>query len=194
MAGCSAALALNATAGARSAVWPLYACSAAAAGLAGFESPTRVAAAASVLEPSDMAQMSALWQVLFQTSTVVGPFLAGVVIAAAGLSAAYWADVASFGAAFAGVWLMRPLPPAHKVTPIGLKAVMEGIGHLRGDRALQGIYLIDLTAMVFGLPRALPCARDGAFPWGREDSQLLVHLRGRGRARWAHWRRAGSRT
>ncbi len=89
-------------------VWPLYVFSAASAGLSGVESPTRVAAAASVLDRSDLTGMSALFQALFQTSSVVGPFLAGIVISTAGLGAAYWADVASFGAAFAGAWLLRP--------------------------------------------------------------------------------------
>ena len=155
MAACSAALALNATLGAHPQVWPLYVFSAALAGLSGVESPTRVAAAASVLDRSDLTRMSALWQVLFQTSTVVGPFLAGIVIATAGLGAAYWADVASFGAAFAGAWLLRPLPPAHQATALGMKSIKEGLRFLRADRALQGIYLIDLAAMIFGMPRAL---------------------------------------
>jgi MFS family permease len=155
MAACSAALALNATVGAHPRVWPLYVFSAALAGLSGVESPTRVAAAASVLDRSDLTGMSALWQALFQTSTVVGPFLAGIVIATAGLGAAYWADVASFGAAFAGAWLLRPLPPAHQVTALGMNSIKEGLRFLRADRALQAIYLIDLAAMIFGMPRAL---------------------------------------
>jgi MFS family permease len=155
MAGCSAALALNATVGAHPRVWPLYVFSAAMAGFSGVESPTRVAAAASVLDRSDLVRMSALWQALFQTSTVVGPFVAGIVIATAGLGAAYWADVASFAAAFAGVWLMRPLPPAHQATALGLKSIQEGLRFLRADRALQAIYLVDLAAMIFGMPRAL---------------------------------------
>jgi MFS family permease len=155
LASCSAALALNGTIGARPSVWPLYVFSAAAAGLSGLESPTRVAAAASVLDRSDLTRMSALWQVLFQMSAVVGPFLAGVVIAAAGLGAAYWADVATFAAAFAGAFLMRPLPPSHEATAIGLKSVREGLRHLKQERAIQGIYVIDLAAMVFGMPRAL---------------------------------------
>ena len=136
-------------------MWPLYVFSAAMAGFSGVESPTRVAAAASVLDRSDLIRMSALWQALFQTSTVVGPFVAGIVISTAGLGAAYWADVASFGAAFAGVWLMRPLPPAHQATALGLKSIQEGLRFLRADRALQAIYLIDLAAMIFGMPRAL---------------------------------------
>ena len=155
MAGCSAALALNSTVGSKPEVWPIYLFSAALAGLSGIESPTRVAAAASVLDRSDLTQMGALFQALFQTSSVVGPFLAGIVISTAGLGAAYWADVASFGAAFAGAWLLRPLPPAHQVTAMGWKAVKEGFRFLRGDRALQNVYLIDLVAMVLGMPRAL---------------------------------------
>jgi MFS family permease len=155
LAACSAALALNSTVGAKPAVWPLYVFSAASAGLSGVESPTRVAAAASILDRSDLTKMSALFQALFQTSSVVGPFLAGIVIASAGLGAAYWADVASFGAAFAGAWLLRPLPPAHQVTALGLKAVKEGLRFLRRDPTLQTVYLIDLVAMVFGMPRAL---------------------------------------
>ncbi len=155
MAGCSTALALNSTVGSKPEVWPIYLFSAALAGLSGIESPTRVAAAASVLDRSDLTQMGALFQALFQTSSVVGPFLAGIVISTAGLGAAYWADVASFGAAFAGAWLLRPLPPAHQVTAMGWKAVKEGFRFLRGDRALQNVYLIDLVAMVLGMPRAL---------------------------------------
>jgi MFS family permease len=155
LAACSAGLAVNASVGAHPSVWPLYAFSAASAGLSGIESPTRVAAAASVLDRSDLAQMGALWQVLFQTSSVVGPFLAGVVIAAAGLGAAFWADVATFAIAFAAVLMMRPLPPSHEATALGWKSVREGLRHLRNEKAIQGIYVMDLAAMIFGMPRAL---------------------------------------
>jgi MFS family permease len=50
---------------------------------------------------------------------------------------------------------MRPLPPAHQVTALGLKSVKEGLFFLRADRTLQNGYLIDLAAMVLGMPRAL---------------------------------------
>lgn len=155
MAACSAALALNSTVGSKPEVWPLYVFSAASAGLSGIESPTRVASAAAVLDRADMVKMAALFQALFQMGSIVGPFLGGVVISTAGLGAAYWVDVASFGAAFAGAWLLRPLPPSHQVTALGLKAVREGLRFLRSDRALQNVYLIDIVAMVFGMPRAL---------------------------------------
>lgn len=155
MAACSTAMGLNSVLGHRPAIWPLYVFSAALAGMSGVESPTRVAAAASVIDPADLTRMSALWQVLFQMGAVLGPFVAGVVISLAGLPAAYWADAVSFLAAFAGVVFMRPLPPKHEGTSFSLGAVREGLAHVRREKALQGIYLIDLVAMVFGLPRAL---------------------------------------
>jgi MFS family permease len=201
MALFSAALALNSTVGGRPAVWPLYVFTAGLAGLSGVESPTRVAAAAGVLPRQDISRMSALWQVLFQMSAVVGPFLAGVIIATAGLDVAYWADVASYCAAFAGVWLMRPLPPTHERSGVGLRAVGEGLSHLRREPALQGIYLIDLVAMVFGLPRALfPYLGTAVFHGGARTVGYLysavglgalvgalttgwvAHVRGQGRA------------
>ncbi len=36
-----------------------------------------------------------------------------------------------------------------------MKAVKEGLRFLRSDRTLQSVYLIDLAAMVLGMPRAL---------------------------------------
>lgn len=40
-------------------------------------------------------------------------------------------------------------------SPIGLAAVREGFAYLRGRRVLQSTFVIDVIAMVFGLPRAL---------------------------------------
>ena len=36
-----------------------------------------------------------------------------------------------------------------------MRSIREGLGYLRGQRALQGTFLIDINAMVFGMPRAL---------------------------------------
>ena len=38
----------------------------------------------------------------------------------------------------------------------------EGLRYLRSRQALQGVYLIDINAMVFGMPRALFPAMAGA--------------------------------
>ena len=47
-----------------------------------------------------------------------------------------------------------PLPVTPGPRP-GVRSVLEGMGYLRGRQELQGAYVIDLCATVFGLPRAL---------------------------------------
>lgn len=55
------------------------------------------------------------------------------------------------------MWFVRPLPPppAEGRRPGLLRSIGEGLGFLRGRQALQGVYLVDINAMVFGMPRAL---------------------------------------
>jgi len=51
---------------------------------------------------------------------------------------------------------MSPQPPTgtagHRA---GLRSIVEGLRFVRGRQAIQGAYLIDINAMVFGMPRAL---------------------------------------
>jgi hypothetical protein len=55
----------------------------------------------------------------------------------------------------ASVTALHPQPPAAGSAPAGWRSVAEGISYLKGRRVLQGVYLLDIDAMVFGMPRAL---------------------------------------
>src|SRR5439155_4687344 len=46
-------------------------------------------------------------------------------------------------------------PERAEGSPTGWAAVKEGFAYLRGRRVLQSTFLIDIVAMVFGMPRAL---------------------------------------
>jgi hypothetical protein len=65
-------------------------------------------------------------------------------------------DVATFGASLLMAFLIAPQRPTgsgdHRP---GLRSIVEGLRFLRGRQAVQGAYLLDINAMVFGLPRAL---------------------------------------
>jgi len=37
----------------------------------------------------------------------------------------------------------------------GLRSIVTGLRYLRGRPVIQGTYLIDINAMVFGMPRAV---------------------------------------
>jgi hypothetical protein len=65
-------------------------------------------------------------------------------------------DVVSYLVLFGAAWAMRPIPPEPSdVRATGLPAVREGLSHVRSDRLLTSTFVIDLIAMIFGMPAAL---------------------------------------
>ncbi len=120
------------------------------------ESPARSAMTARLVGVELVPSALALYQVLWQTVQIVGPAVAGVLIAATSPSWAYGVDLVTYAALFAAALAMRPMPPEHDTSVAGgLAAVREGFGHVRRDRLLQSTFAIDLVAMIFGMPAAL---------------------------------------
>ena len=76
-------------------------------GVGALDQPARSALSPSLVERRLIPAAMALNQTQFQLATVVGPAVAGVVIAQFGLAYAYWIDVATFAAAFVALLLMR---------------------------------------------------------------------------------------
>src|SRR6201986_3458541 len=153
MAACSAGLAVNADLG--PALWPLFVLPALSAGFSGLDNAGRNAIVPNLVRRSEVSTANAIFQALFQFGLVAGPALAGLLLAGAGVRFVYWLDVAGFGVALLAVFLMSPQPPGEGAQRPGLRSIVEGLRFLRGRQAIQGAYLIDINAMVFGMPRAL---------------------------------------
>ena len=154
MAAASAGLVVNAALP-HPAVWPLFVCTAAAAGFQGVDWPARRAALPMLVPPEDVTDAIALQTMIQQLALVVGPAVAGVAIAEIGLSAVFGIDVATFGVALVVAVLLPALVPRGGGTPMGLKSMADGFRHLKGQPLLASTYLIDLNAMIFGMPRAV---------------------------------------
>ena len=173
LATTSLGLALNAGL-AHPLLWPLFACTAASAAFQGLDMPARKAALPMIVSVADLPAANALQQVLFQLAAVVGPALAGLLIATSGLSVVYWCDVISFSAAIAAVVLLPALVPRGGGTRPGLRSIAEGMRYLRHERLLASTFLIDVNAMVFGMPRALfPALGTGLYGGGAGTVGLL---------------------
>lgn len=136
-------------------IWAIFVLVAISAGLSALEGPARSASVASLVRREILPSAFALNQSLTQVGAIVGPAVAGVVIAALGLSTTYAVNVLTFGVSLAVLRRMRPMPPAHAVTRPGLKSVAEGLTYLKGKPAVMGCFLADVNAMFFGMPRAL---------------------------------------
>ena len=154
MALSSVGLALNAMAG-HPQVWALYVCTAIGAGFTSIDAPTRSAVVPTLVRRDQIPAAAALNQTGYQFGSVAGPALAGIVIGTVSLSAAYWIDVTTFGIALLALLRLPPLLPQGGGTKAGLGSVKEGLRYARQERVVQGVFLIDVNAMVFGMPRAL---------------------------------------
>ncbi len=183
-AASSAGLALNADFG--PALWPLFVFPALTAALSGMDSSARNAMIPGMIGMASVPAANAMFQALFQTGAIVGPAAAGLLLAGAGVHVVYWLDVLSFVVAVAAASLISPQPPARLGTGAapprpGWRSTAEGLRFVRRSQTVQGAYLIDLNAMVFGLPRALfPALGETVFGGGATTVGFLYAAPGLG--------------
>jgi MFS family permease len=126
-----------------------------AAGLASIDQPARSSAVPRLVPPERLPAAIALGQLNFQIASVIGPAIAGVLIATIGLAGAYGLDVVSFAASFVGLLAIAPLPPHATAARPGLAAVREGLRFALRRRVILSTFVIDLDAMIFGMPTSL---------------------------------------
>jgi len=132
----------------------IYVLTAVTSGLAGFSNPARNSAIPSLVPRELLIAAYSLNQVTIQIATVLGPALGGI-LAAVNLPVAYGLDAASFLAIFAATSAMSPIPASGQARRPGVRAILDGFSYLRGHQVLQGVYLLDLNAMILGMPSAL---------------------------------------
>ena len=150
----SAGLAVNASLGSP-VTWLVYALTSVSAFLSGIDYPARSSALPRLVAVDLLPATYAIRVLVFQTANAIGPAIAGILIAHVSLASAYWADAATYLAAFGFVALLKPLPPHTAGTRAGWSSIREGLRFVRRQPAVQGVFLIDIAAMVFGMPRAL---------------------------------------
>ena len=182
---CSAGLALNADFG--PALWPLFLLPAITASQSGIDSSARNAMLPGLVGMELLPASNAIFQSLFQTGAIVGPAVAGLLLAGAGVHVIYWIDVASYLVAMAAVLTMSPQPPPAPGTPgggatrPGWRSTLEGLRFVRRSQPVLGAYVIDVNAMVFGMPRALfPALAATVFGGGATTVGLLYAAPGAG--------------
>jgi MFS family permease len=108
-----------------------------------------------LLPPEVFAQAGALDSIYYGLGGVAGPPLAGLLIAAAGLSAVYAIGMASFAATVVALWGLPPMPPHPDADRPGIRSIVEGFRFVAREKVILGFFLVDTNAMVFGMPLGL---------------------------------------
>ena len=126
-----------------------------ASGFSAFEWPARSSAIPRLVPKERLRAAIALGQLSFNGGSVIGPAIAGALIAAAGVAGAYAVDLVTYALSLAMLIRMRPIPPLGGTGRPGLEAIREGLRFVRVRRLILSTFAIDLNAMIFGSPRTL---------------------------------------
>jgi MFS family permease len=143
-------------------IWPLYVAAALTSALTGIQRPALDALLPRVVPHDQLPAATALNSLRWQFGAIVGPALAGLLLAYAGVRAAYAIDVATFTVSALLGRGLRPAPAAHDAERPSLRGILEGGRYAWSRKELLGTYAIDVTAMLFAFPIAL-------FPFLAED-------------------------
>ena len=107
-------------------LWVLFAVVIAAAGVDALERPSLDALVPRIVSRDQLTAAAALESLRGNLGQVLGPPVAGVLIATVGLPATYGVDVASFLVATVALALMRAVPPAPDASGVNLRAALAG--------------------------------------------------------------------
>jgi MFS family permease len=133
----------------------LFAVAFVASAFGSMDQPARSSSVPRLVARERLPAAIALNQLNFQIASVLGPTIAGILIATIGLAGAYFVDVLSFSASFLALFRISPLPPLVRGARPGLTAIREGLRFAWERRVILATYVIDLDAMIFGMPQSL---------------------------------------
>ena len=163
-------------------LWVLFVAAAATAAIQGLDWPTRLAVMPMILTPEDLPSAYALQSVANNLAMIAGPALAGVLIAQVGLGWVYLIDVISYGATFiAAATLAEPAARRGRRHRELCRRWSRACRYLRTQTLLAATFMLDLNAMIFGMPKAVfPALGTGLFQGGAATVGLLYAAPGAG--------------
>jgi MFS family permease len=138
-------------------VWPLYLFVAMSSGFYAVGNPARQAIIPRIVPKEQLQAANSLSFLTWNIGFTIGPLLGGVLIATTGdVAVAYAIDAIAFTVMMWAMWSLPKLPPMEGA-PLkpNLSSVKEGLVFLKGKRNIQMTFYLDLSAMIFGMPRAL---------------------------------------
>ena len=120
-------------------------------------SPTRSAAIPRMLPGEQLPAANSLNTTVMQFGAIVGPLLAGVLLRFVDLSTLYLIDAITCVLPIWVTFRLAPMPATSRRTTgqWGFSAVLDGFRYLSGNRVVLMSFVVDLIAMIFGMPRAL---------------------------------------
>jgi MFS family permease len=134
-------------------IWQIFVLSALLGAVNAFDIPARQAFIVEMVARADMMNAIALNSSMFNASRVVGPAIAGILVAAIGEGWCFFANGISYIAVIVGLLLMRVEArprEAHRASP--LANVIEGFRFVLRNRAIHALLILLGVASLTGMP------------------------------------------
>jgi len=158
-----------------SVVWPIYLLAATGAAVGAFDMPARQAMVPTLVPREHLPNAISLNTIMFQTASVGGPSLGGLLIAVSGVGWAYLVNALSFAFVIVPLLLMRNLPArstssdstdheesrdhgqsrAGSADGVSLEAALEGLRFVFRSPLIRSTMLLDFFATFFSSATAL---------------------------------------
>ena len=141
-------------------VWPVYALAALGASVSTFDLPARQALVPMLVPREHLPNAISLNAIMFQTASVAGPALGGVLIASTSVAWAYIINALSFGFVIAALLMMRDVPQRQASEggsrdDVSWHAAMEGLRFVFRQPLIRSTMLLDFFATFFSSATAL---------------------------------------
>jgi MFS family permease len=141
------------------AVWTVYVLAALGAAVGAFDMPARQALVPTLVPREHLPNAISLNTIMFQTASVLGPSLGGIVIAVGGVGWAYIANAVSFGSVFVALLMMRDVPAVRREDgaedDVSMRSAIEGLRFVFRSPLIRSTMLLDFFATFFSSAMAL---------------------------------------
>lgn len=117
--------------------------------------PTRSAVLPRILPPEQLPAANSLNMTVMMAGGIAGPLVGGALIPLIGFTPMYLIDTVFLFATLTAVVYLPKMPPTSKTVNPGFRSIIDGLRYLAGHPVLMMSFVVDLIAMVFGMPRAL---------------------------------------
>jgi MFS family permease len=143
-------------------LWQIYALTAIQAVALAFDMPARQALVPNLLPNKDLPNAFSMTSIAFQTGSIIGPAISGLVIASLGLQWVYFINAISYVAVLWALIAMGKVPQeiqvrdsARRQRPVSLEAIAEGVRFIIGHPIILSTMLMDFVATFFSSANTL---------------------------------------
>jgi MFS family permease len=140
-------------------LWHIYALTAVQAAAMAFDLPARQSLVPNLVPRSDLPSAFSLQSIAFNTGSILGPALSGVVIGYLGQEYAYLINAATFLAVLFALLLLGPVPQSRAAVQRGLRAawrdIRDGVLFIRDQPLILSTMILDFIATFFASANTL---------------------------------------